>query len=167
MRFKHFLKPLKLTHKKTRRLKALFSGFAAVSSQFLNKHHKSNCHTKAHCCNSFSGWVPALVLMVSKSGTSAPPPPPFLLVAKKVFLNRQKLNFLTWQSSSTLTETDRNLLTWPCEQLVIGPTCAVPAIFQEYFLVNMEMAVAVASLWFKDTALYYSFKAIQYVIHLR
>ena len=26
-------------------------GFAAVSSQFLNKHHKSKCHTKAHCCN--------------------------------------------------------------------------------------------------------------------
>ena len=47
--------------------------FAAVSSQFLNKHHKSNCYTKAHCFNSFFGWVPALVLMVSKSGTSAPP----------------------------------------------------------------------------------------------
>ena len=38
---------------------AVFGGsgdFAAVSSQFLNKHHKSNCHTKAHCYNSF-GWV--------------------------------------------------------------------------------------------------------------
>ena len=40
----------------------------------LNKHHKSSFHTKAHCCSSFFGWVPALVLMVSKSGTSAPPP---------------------------------------------------------------------------------------------
>ena len=30
-------------------------GFAAVSSQFLNKHHKSNCHTKAHCSNLFFG----------------------------------------------------------------------------------------------------------------
>ena len=62
--------------KKIRRLMAVFGGsggFAAVSSQFQNKHHKSNCHTKAHSCNSFFGWVPALVLMVSKSGTSAPP----------------------------------------------------------------------------------------------
>ncbi len=42
---------------------------AAVSSQFTNKPHKSNCHTKAQCCNSFFGWVPLLVLMVSKSGT--------------------------------------------------------------------------------------------------
>ncbi len=56
---------------KIRWLMAVFGGFAAVSSQFLNKHHKSNCHTKAHCCNSFLCWVPALVLMVSKSGTSA------------------------------------------------------------------------------------------------
>ena len=30
-----------------------FGGFAAVSLHFLNKHHKSNCHTKAQCCNSF------------------------------------------------------------------------------------------------------------------
>ncbi len=63
--------------KKIWRLMAVFGGsggFAAVSSQFQNKHRKSNCHTKAHCCNSFFGWVPALVLMVSKSGTSAPPP---------------------------------------------------------------------------------------------
>ena len=30
-------------------------GFAAVFSQFLHKHHKSNCHTKAHSCNSFFG----------------------------------------------------------------------------------------------------------------
>ncbi len=30
-------------------------GFAAVSTQFQNKHHESNCHTKAHCCNSFFG----------------------------------------------------------------------------------------------------------------
>ena len=61
--------------KKNRRQMAVFGGsgnFAAVFSQFLNKHHKSNCHTKAHCCNSFFGWVPALVLMVSKSGTSPP-----------------------------------------------------------------------------------------------
>ncbi len=30
-------------------------GFAAVSLPFLNKHHVSNCHTKAHCCNSLFG----------------------------------------------------------------------------------------------------------------
>ena len=44
--------------KKNRRQMAVFGGsggFAAVSSQFLNKHHKSNCHTKAHCCYSFFG----------------------------------------------------------------------------------------------------------------
>ena len=57
------------------------SGSATVCSQFLNKHHKGNCHTKAHCCNSFFGWVPALVLMVSKSGTSASP-----LLIKTAFL---------------------------------------------------------------------------------
>ena len=28
-------------------------GSAAFSLQFLNKQHKSNCHTKSHCCNSF------------------------------------------------------------------------------------------------------------------
>ncbi len=49
--------------------KKTFRRLMAVSSQFLNKHHKSNCHTKAHCCKSFFGWVPASVLMVSKSGT--------------------------------------------------------------------------------------------------
>ncbi len=62
--------------KKNWRQMAVFGGsggFAAVSSQFLNKHHKSNFYTKAQYCNSFFGWVPALVLMVSKSGTSASP----------------------------------------------------------------------------------------------
>ena len=41
-----------------RRLMAFFGGcggFAAVSLQFLNNNHKSNCHTKAQCCNSFFG----------------------------------------------------------------------------------------------------------------
>ena len=59
------------------RLIVVFGGsgnFIAVFSQFLHKHHKSNCHTKAHCCNSFFGWVPALFLMVSKSCISAPSP---------------------------------------------------------------------------------------------
>ena len=62
--------------KKNWRQMAVFGGsggFAAVYSQFLNKYQKSNCHTKAHCCNSFFGRVPALVLMLSKSGISAPP----------------------------------------------------------------------------------------------
>ncbi len=40
------------------------------SLQFLNKHHKYNCHTKSHC--SLLHWVPAVVL---KSGTYAPPLP--------------------------------------------------------------------------------------------
>ena len=48
-------------------------GFAAVSSEFLNKHHKSNYYTKAHCCYSYFGWVPALFLIVWKSGNAPPP----------------------------------------------------------------------------------------------
>ncbi len=47
-------------------------GSTAVSSQLLNKHRKSNYHTKAHCCNSFFGLVPALALTVLNDGTSAP-----------------------------------------------------------------------------------------------
>ena len=80
--------------KKIRRQMAVFGGsggFAAVSSQFLNNHHKSNCNTKAHCCNSFFGWVHALVLMVSKSGTSAPP----------LSYNFNRLRYL-WMLSSLL-----------------------------------------------------------------
>ena len=42
-----------------RNVKKKFGGFAAFSSQYLNEHHKSNCHTKFHCCNSFLSWVPA------------------------------------------------------------------------------------------------------------
>ena len=45
-------------------------GTAAVSSQYFNKQHKSNCYTKSHSCNSFIGRVPTLVL---KSGTCSPP----------------------------------------------------------------------------------------------
>ena len=54
-------------------------GFAAVSSQFLNKHHKSNFHTKAHCCNSFFGLVPALVLNITLHYPYSPLPPLFIL----------------------------------------------------------------------------------------
>ena len=65
-------------------------GFAAVSSHFLNKHHKNNYHTKAQCCNSFFGWV----LMVSKSGTSAPLPFKVFFLNKGFFLLKLK-DFLT------------------------------------------------------------------------
>ena len=81
--------------KKNRRQIAVFGGsgnFAAVFSQFLNKHHKSNCHTKAHCFNSFFGWVPALVLMVSKSGIFAPPPFLSLNNKDKLFTELEMLN---------------------------------------------------------------------------
>ncbi len=30
-------------------------GLATVSLQFLDKHHKSNCHTNSRCCKSFFG----------------------------------------------------------------------------------------------------------------
>ena len=56
-----------ITNKHIRRHMAVLSGggvSTAVSSQFLIVHHQSD---KFHCCNSFFGRVPALVL---KSGTS-------------------------------------------------------------------------------------------------
>ena len=45
----------------------VIGGSVAVSSQFLNEHHKSNCHAKYQYCNSLFGLVPALVLKVAHS----------------------------------------------------------------------------------------------------
>ncbi len=47
---------------------------------------------KAHCCNQFIGWVPALVLMVSKSGTS--PPPTLFFVTS----NLSRTGYRLWRS---------------------------------------------------------------------
>ena len=44
--------------------------FAAVSSQSLNTHQKSNCHSKYQCFNSLFGLIPALFL---RSCNTTPP----------------------------------------------------------------------------------------------
>ncbi len=52
--------------------KSVFGGSVAVSSKFLNKHHKRNYHAKYQCCNSLFSLVPALVFK------KWPTLPPFL-----------------------------------------------------------------------------------------
>ncbi len=57
------------------------SVYAAVTSQFLYKHHKSNCYSKSHC---FSSYFLQSFCVVFKSGTS--PPPPFSFVISIQYL---------------------------------------------------------------------------------
>ncbi len=76
---------------------------AAIISHFLNNLHKNICHyihTTSHCCNSFVGWVPALVL---KSDTSAPSPlsPPFLIDFNFVLFRKLSPCYQWFSISST------------------------------------------------------------------